>query len=147
MMEDGITYEFVLKNFPSLRWLINEEYWWYGLIILWLYIMQLIINQTRRNSIFFIPTRMIMAILGIRVLAAFATEFVHLSFNKVLFSIMFTIGDIAFFAACALLLAGIIEKIVQKSKEAVYYLVATSFGLLGTLNIYFNYMGVTILIL
>lgn len=143
MMEDGITYELVLKYTPSLRWLFNEEYWWYGLMVLWLYVMQLVLNQTRANSRFYLLTKMVMAVLCLRILIAFITEIKLVSFSRPLTHVIFNIGDIAFLMGCALLLAGVIEKIIQKSKPAVYYLIAIVFGLAGTLNIYFNYIGLT----
>ena len=143
MMEDGITYELVLKYTPSLRWLINEEYWWYGLMIIWLYVMQLILKQTRANSRVYQITKIVMIVLGVRIFVAFIPEITHFTFNKTITHLIFYIGDIAFLLGSVLLLIGIIEKIVQKSNIAFYYLIAIIFGLTGTLNIYFNYIGLT----
>jgi signal transduction histidine kinase len=143
MMEDGITYEFVLKNFPGFKWLLNEEYWWYGCMLLWLYVMQLFTNQKRANSRFYLVTKIVMLLLGCRIFAEILIAAFSIKLNNTLNAIVFNEGDIAFCAGCILLLAGVIEKVIQGSTQAVVYFIAMSFGLVGTLNIYFNYLGLT----
>jgi signal transduction histidine kinase len=143
MMEDGITYEFVLKNFPSFRWVLNEEYWWYGCMLLWLYVMQLVTNQKRDNSKFYLLTKLVMILLGCRIFMEMLIAMFNIKLNETLSAIVFNEGDIVFCVGCILLLAGVVEKVIQGSKQAVVYLIAISFGLVGTLNIYFNYMGLT----
>ncbi|MBD1386617.1 hypothetical protein IDJ75_15125 [Mucilaginibacter rigui] len=143
MMEDGITYEFVLKNFPGFRWALNEEYWWYGCMLLWLYVMQLFTNQKRDNSKFYLLTKLVMILLGCRIFIEILMAIFGIKLNSTLSAIVFNEGDIVFCAGCILLLAGVIEKVIQGSKQAVVYLIAISFGVIGTLNIYFNYIGLT----
>lgn len=143
MMEDGITYEVVLKNFPGFKWLVNEEYWWYGCMLLWLYVMQLFTNQKRGNSKFYLLTKLVMILLGCRIFMEMLINIFDINLNETLSAIVFYEGDIVFCAGCLLLLAGVIEKVIQGSKQAIVYLIAISFGVAGTLNIYFNYMGLT----
>ncbi|WP_369673171.1 hypothetical protein, partial [Enterococcus faecium] len=57
MMEDGITYEFIQLHIPKLKFTLNTDYWWNIHLSLWLYIMQLILKQTKENSKLFILTK------------------------------------------------------------------------------------------
>jgi signal transduction histidine kinase len=143
MMEDGVTYEIVLKHFPWFKWALNEDYWWYGCMLLWLYIMQLFTGQNRSNSRFYLATRLTMLVLMIRIFTEFVLTTWGISSNHLWKTVIYYGSDIAFLLAAVLIIAGLIEKIVQRSKAAIVYLFATTFGLLGTLNIYFNYLGLT----
>jgi signal transduction histidine kinase len=143
MMEDGITYEVVLKNFPRFKWIINEDYWWYGCMLLWLYVMQLFIGQTKTNSRFYWVTKIVMALLGFRLISEAVMSLLSIKPGNLLNVIISEEGDIIFCLGCIMLLAGTIEKVIQSSKQALVYLLAISFGLAGTLNIFFNYTGLT----
>lgn len=105
--------------------------------------MQLILKQTKENSKLFILTKCNIFLLCFTTILQFILLSVKVSADSIARVSVYIISELTTFFSFILLLGGVIEKIIQKNKMAIYYLIAIGFGLVGTCNIYLNYLGIT----
>src|SRR5205085_402345 len=68
LIEYGVAYEYGLKYLSGLKGLLNEDLWWLITLTLWLYVMQLLLNQKQAGSRFYKVTKCIIIIALIRII-------------------------------------------------------------------------------
>ncbi len=106
-------------------------------------VMQLFIHQEKDNSKFFYPTVALKATCFLLSSAMLMLSFFDPVAVLPLLKKMYLATDVITALTIILILASVIEKVIQKQSLAKYYLMAVLLMILGALNYYFNHLGIT----